>query len=161
MSECVEFALRRCGLRHSLTLKPEQLKSVEVVLAGSHVIAVLPTGFGKSLIYQLLPFAFDLQTDSSSSCVLLVSPLVALMVQQVERARSSFPKSGILFRVLFIWRNKSIYQYYAYPGHGHACTHVKLQARSCSSDHALCPLALGQGRSLPRSTCAKRNRDSR
>ena len=65
MSECVEFALRRCGLRHSLTLKPEQLKSVEVVLAGSHVIAVLPTGFGKSLIYQLLPFAFDLQTDST------------------------------------------------------------------------------------------------
>ena len=49
-----------------MTLKPEQLKSVEVVLAGSHVIAVLPTGFGKSLIYQLLPFAFDLQTDSSS-----------------------------------------------------------------------------------------------
>ena len=68
MSECVEFALRRCGLRHSLTLKPEQLKSLEVVLAGSHVIAVLPTGFGKSLIYQFLPFAFDLQTDSSSSC---------------------------------------------------------------------------------------------
>ena len=68
MSECVEFALRRCGLRHSLTLKPEQLKSLEVVLAGSHVITVLPTGFRKSLIYQLLPFAFDLQTDSSSSC---------------------------------------------------------------------------------------------
>ena len=40
-------------------------------------------------------------------------------------------------------------------------THVKLQARSCSSDHALCPLALGQGSSLPWSTCAKRNRDSR
>ena len=30
MPECVEFALRRCGLRHSLTLKPELLKSVEV-----------------------------------------------------------------------------------------------------------------------------------
>ena len=41
MSECVEFALRRCGLRHSLTLKPEQLKSVEVVLAGSHLGSVL------------------------------------------------------------------------------------------------------------------------
>ena len=66
MSECVEFALRRCGLRHSLTLKPEQLKSVEVVLAGSHVIAVLPTGFGSRSFFQLLPFAFDLQTDSSS-----------------------------------------------------------------------------------------------
>ena len=43
-------------------------------------------------------------------------------------------------------------------------THVKLQpvqARPCSSDHALCPLALGQGSSLPWSTCAQRNRDSR
>ena len=78
MSECVEFALRRCGLRHSLTLKPEQLKSVEVVLAGSHVIAV--------------------PSPSHSE-------------------KRSFPKPGILFRVLFIWRNKSIY---AYPGHGHA-----------------------------------------
>ena len=78
MSECVEFALRRCGLRHSLTLKPEQLKSVEVVLAGSHVIAV--------------------PSPSHSE-------------------KRSFPKPGILFRVLFIWRNKSIY---AYPGQGHA-----------------------------------------
>ena len=48
----------------------------------------------KSLMYQLLPFAFDLQTDSSSSRVLVVSPLVALMVQQVERARRLGLKSA-------------------------------------------------------------------
>ena len=60
MSECVEFALRRCGLRHSLTLKPEQLKSVEVVLAGSHVNAVLPLlhPTPKNVLFQSPGFFF-------------------------------------------------------------------------------------------------------
>ena len=82
MPECVEFALRRCALHRSVTLKLEQRRSIEIVLAGSHVIAMLPTGFGKSLIYQLLPFAFDVQNSSSSSCVLVVSSPGALMVQK-------------------------------------------------------------------------------
>ena len=92
MSECVEFALRRCGLRNSLTLKPEQAEEPRICLGWKSCYC--RAGFGKSLIYQLLPFAFDLQTNSSSSCVLVVSSLVALMVQQVERARRLGLKSA-------------------------------------------------------------------
>ena len=35
------------------SLKPEQRDAVEALLDGQDVLAVLPTGFGKSLIYQL------------------------------------------------------------------------------------------------------------
>ena len=56
MSWCLESALRRCELRHSVTLKAELRRSIEVVLAGHHFVAD-QLGFEKSLIYQLLPFA--------------------------------------------------------------------------------------------------------
>ena len=35
------------------TLKPEQEVAVRALLDGRYVLAVLPTGYGKSLIYQL------------------------------------------------------------------------------------------------------------
>ena len=48
-------------------------------------LCVLPTGYGKSLIYQLLPFVFDeLQSEGKcSSCVIVVSPLNAIMEDQM------------------------------------------------------------------------------
>ncbi len=36
-------------------LKPEQEECLVHILNGGDVVALLPTGFGKSLIYQLLP----------------------------------------------------------------------------------------------------------
>ena len=48
-------------------------------------LCVLPTGYGKSLIYQLVPFVFDeLQSEGKcSSCVIDVSPLNAIMEDQI------------------------------------------------------------------------------
>ena len=48
-------------------------------------LCVLPTRYGKSLIYQLLPFVFDeLQSEGKcSSCVIVVSPLNAIMEDQI------------------------------------------------------------------------------
>ena len=47
----------------------------------------LPTGFGKSVCFQVLPFLFDhklgLTDGSGKRCVIVVSPLVSLMVDQV------------------------------------------------------------------------------
>ena len=59
MPSCLESALRRCELHHSVTLKAELRRSIEIVLGGSHFVAELSTGFEKSLVYQQLPFAFD------------------------------------------------------------------------------------------------------
>ena len=68
MSLCLASALRRCEvrceLRHSVTLKAELRRSIEVKLSWPEIIFVaeLSTVFKKSQIYQLLPFAFDAQS---------------------------------------------------------------------------------------------------
>ncbi len=57
--------------------RPGQDAAVAAVLAGRDVLAVLPTGGGKSLVYQVPPVA-------GRGLALVVSPLVALMQDQVE-----------------------------------------------------------------------------
>ena len=53
------------------------------------MFAWFPTGYGKSLCYQLLPFMYDFKLKRTSvrrterSVVLVLSPLVSLMVDQV------------------------------------------------------------------------------
>ena len=45
----------------------------------------LPTGYGKSLCYGCLPGAFDrLRRSKAKSIVVVISPLVALMKDQVN-----------------------------------------------------------------------------
>ena len=67
-------------------------------------LAVLPTGFGKSLIYQILaPFSQFMDyghepavDGCSTSIVLVISPLNALIRDQVTKLRSSGLKACIL-----------------------------------------------------------------
>ena len=89
-AECVSYAL--CQLKmESVTLKEEQRSAMEAVYNGYDVFVWLPTGYGKSLCYQVLPFIMDfklgLVESSKHSLVLVVSPLVALMVDQVTSLR--------------------------------------------------------------------------
>ena len=42
-------------------LRPEQRQSLQKFVAGNDVFISLPTGFGKSLCYILLPSIFDMQ----------------------------------------------------------------------------------------------------
>lgn len=74
LDECL---LRRFGHR---SFRPGQREVVEAVLAGRDALAVLPTGGGKSLIYQLPAVV-------SGRTTLVVSPLIALMRDQVTAAR--------------------------------------------------------------------------
>jgi ATP-dependent DNA helicase RecQ len=57
--------------------RPLQREIVEAVLAGSDVLALLPTGGGKSLCYQLPAVV-------NSGLTLVISPLIALMKDQVD-----------------------------------------------------------------------------
>ncbi len=61
-------------------LRPEQLRAMEAVAAGRDVLAVLPTGAGKSAIYQVPAVLQDRPT-------LVVSPLVALQRDQRTHIR--------------------------------------------------------------------------
>ena len=47
----------------------------------------LPTGFGKSLIYQALPLVFDETRNSTGHIVVVISPLVNLMKAQVDKLK--------------------------------------------------------------------------
>ena len=48
------------------------------------VFVNLPTGYGKSLIYHALPTVFDALHSSSGHIVVVVSPLICLMEDQVK-----------------------------------------------------------------------------
>ena len=57
----------------------------------------LPTGFGKSICYEVLPFLVDCNLGKSeSSIVIVVSPLVSLMVDQVASLRSRRVSAAIM-----------------------------------------------------------------
>jgi ATP-dependent DNA helicase RecQ len=61
--------------------RPSQRPVVESVMAGRHALAVLPTGAGKSVCFQVPAVALG-------GLTVVVSPLVSLMQDQVGAARS-------------------------------------------------------------------------
>lgn len=62
-------------------LRPGQASVIERVLAGQPTLAVMPTGAGKSLCYQLPALLLEGRT-------VVVSPLIALMKDQCESLRA-------------------------------------------------------------------------
>ncbi len=62
--------------------RPGQEGAIETILSGSHLLAVMPTGAGKSLCYQVPALMLD-------GCTVVVSPLVALMDNQVAALRAN------------------------------------------------------------------------
>ena len=88
----VNFALKVIG-RENVTLKEKQMQILRIVIVEKKdVLAVLPTGFGKSLVYQLMaPFADFMDSGFSptetNSIVLVISPLNALIRDQVTKLR--------------------------------------------------------------------------
>jgi ATP-dependent DNA helicase RecQ len=59
------------------SFRPGQREVIELILNNRHTLAVLPTGLGKSLCYQLT-------AQLQSGITLVVSPLIALMQDQVD-----------------------------------------------------------------------------
>jgi ATP-dependent DNA helicase RecQ len=74
----IEGALR--DVFQLAALRPGQREVIESVLAGRPTLAVMPTGAGKSLTYQLPAVV-------AGGAAIVVSPLVALMKDQVEALR--------------------------------------------------------------------------
>jgi len=63
------------------TFRPGQKRVIEAVLAGEDCIAVMPTGAGKSLTFQL-------PAKLLPGTVLVLSPLISLMKDQVDALRA-------------------------------------------------------------------------
>ena len=78
----------------SFCLKPLQVKCFEHVLNGFDVVAVLPTGYGKSLLFQLLPTFLPTKTDNN--IVIVVCPLNAIIEDQLKVAKNIGIKAEVL-----------------------------------------------------------------
>ena len=78
------------AIRESLRLFPnvpavkeKQKKYIELLLKRKDVLGLLPTGFGKSLIYQLFPSVFETM-NCKGAHVVVVSALKAISNEQME-----------------------------------------------------------------------------
>jgi ATP-dependent DNA helicase RecQ len=71
----LELAQRRFGIS---AFRPGQALSIRNTLAGIDTLAIMPTGAGKSLCYQLPALELD-------GVTLVVSPLIALMKDQYDK----------------------------------------------------------------------------
>ena len=74
---------------HRETLNDHESEAIKSIYEGKDVFTWLPTGYGKSLRYQLLLFLLDFKLGRTRaiatewSVALVISPLVSLMVDQV------------------------------------------------------------------------------
>ena len=113
---CLEFAILN-SLYQETILKPRQVLCLESVYLQKDVLCVLPTGYGKSLIFHVLPMllfakvkikthgnlqygwrSMSLTTVVVNSIVIVVSPLNSLMADQISR----LTKSGIRASVMSV-----------------------------------------------------------
>ena len=70
------------------SLKPEQRRAITLFVQHKDIFVILPTGYGKSLCYGCLPLVFDLLDKRQGSIIVVVSPLIALMKDQVGKFMS-------------------------------------------------------------------------
>ena len=84
---------RASALLHSIfgfaEFRPGQAEIVEAVLAGRNTLAIMPTGGGKSLCFQLPALCRD-------GVTVVISPLIALMRDQVRALREAGVEAGAL-----------------------------------------------------------------
>jgi ATP-dependent DNA helicase RecQ len=71
------------------SFRPGQEEIVDAVVAGRNVLAIMPTGGGKSLCYQLPALMRD-------GVTVVISPLIALMRDQVRALREAGVEAGAL-----------------------------------------------------------------
>ena len=70
LADAVEFGLSKLCYE---SIKPEQLSAVQCLLHGENALVSVSTGFGKSLVYQILPFCAERLRKSQSSYITPVS----------------------------------------------------------------------------------------
>ena len=84
-------------------MKEEEVVAVKAILEGKDIFVVLPTGYGKSLCYMALPFLFDTMGSEEGSIIIVVTPLTAIIKDQVKI-------------ISFIYNNRSLSRYLLVKG---------------------------------------------
>lgn len=85
----------------NINFKVKQVVCLEAIYHGRDVVAILPTGYGKSMIFHLLPSLFldKIKCESRvapSPVIIVVSPLNALIKDQTRRLKEGNVKATVL-----------------------------------------------------------------
>lgn len=108
MDKLTEILTRKFGYN---SFREGQKEIIEQVIAGQDVVAILPTGMGKSLLYQLPAYLME-------GSVVIVSPLLSLMQDQVEQLKILGEKRVVAINSFLsfeqkemVFRNLSAYKF--------------------------------------------------
>ena len=71
-----------CVEKEGLSLKDQQVEAVKLLSEGKDVFMWFPTGYGKSICYQLLPFVFDVKLPSLTEVSFLLFLPLCLIVHE-------------------------------------------------------------------------------
>ncbi len=96
LDEAIDYAAKKLGLGQ---LKQQQISALQQFVSGHDLFVNLPTGFGKSVIFQAATVVLDFlnrtrrdktcksKTPEDKALVIVVVPLKALAVDQLDRAK--------------------------------------------------------------------------
>ena len=102
MADC-DFVIRKAWekfflhLKHSLTLRPEQRQALEALLQGKDVLAILQTGYGKSMIFQVYVAGAALKLKEHQR-LLVVCPLGCIISLHLPT-----PHESASTQAIFLW----------------------------------------------------------
>ena len=94
LDDCISDVLKKFQLvsGFQFKLQQEQVIAVKTLLSNRDVFAVLPTGYGKSLIFQCFVVAKELlkakngHGTPTSPCALVIYPLTSIIEDQMAEA---------------------------------------------------------------------------
>ena len=95
----IRYALDLSGYSN-IFLKVKQIHILEALYREKDVVAVLPTGYGKSIIFHILPFLFEYRernfmNSSRTNAIIVVAPLNSLIDDQISHLRKRGIKAAI------------------------------------------------------------------
>ena len=87
MENVMQSVLSKIG-KKNITLLQEQYQAISSVFSGQDTIVCIPTGRGKSIIFEAVPWCHVFANGNGDcrgidSVVLIISPLLSLMTKQV------------------------------------------------------------------------------
>ena len=98
----LDYAIHK-SLYTKINLKPKHVLCLQVMHNDRDTVAILPTGYGKSLLYQLLPPLLSkrigTKSDVEKAVVLVISPLNSLIDEQIKKINDCSELQGIVLSV--------------------------------------------------------------
>lgn len=80
----------------SLSIRPKQLAAIKSIFSGRDTLAILPTSYGKSMIFRLIPaMCKALKDQPDEAVVIVIVPLISIIADQVDAANKLNTSLGL------------------------------------------------------------------